>query len=422
MQQSFLCIECKAEGSEFVCLCQFPLTNHLCKDHTGSHVQKTSLAFPHRISPLVIINDLTTKDRFEAHLKKLWKFELTKQSLREFCDRVNRWGEEMREVGDRAIEVFQTYRPAYQQTVDAASQNLVNQAEHLLQEIPKILDNPGYFPQDDLTLSCWEYISDQTDVLAPRFQQQVDCEMMLREFRTTVEVLGNELKEWNIGRERREKEEMMRRVAVFEGLNRDLQGKLEEMNQLRDVNRQKEKTEAELRTALAAKDVQIQEQKRSLEELRKSRQQELDLLDMEHQAELADIQSGLQGERAEIERQWQGLLQMDQTWWPDLVSRINVDTLICSIPYCVLWPLVGFTQRHTLESMDDPLTCLLPTVLCCIGAAINRSRLRQRHGIQGSFLIDLTLYSLGVWNSCLLAQERDARNNESARAYFYRRS
>lgn len=50
---------------------------------------------------------------------------------------------------------------------------------------------------------------------------------------------------------------------------------------------------------------------------------------------------------------------------------------------------------------------ILPVLLCGIGAAINRMRIGLRHRVNTSFWYSSLMYATGLYNYCLLVQERD---------------
>jgi hypothetical protein len=351
--------------ADYVCLCRFPLTQFLCKEDIPTHQRKLSSSFIHRTVPLSLRDFLNTKEEFDTYLKRLGNFERMKHELGVIIERANQWNDQLTETSDVAISTVQGFQPAYKQTIENACQNLRDQANWAVQEVQKMLEIPGYLPQDDLTASCWVYISGQTDQFAPRLVLG-DHENVLREYRFSVESLAQGLRDLNIGRERRDIEEMGRRLNAADNTIRGLNAQIEELGKLRGVNMEKEKTEAELRAALAAYETRLTHLNHTLEELRKSHDNELDLIEIEHHAELESIQRGLQGEREEMDRQWPTLLSHDQAWWSDLVSRINADTILCCLPYCILWPIAELSQRNSDVGINDILTLLFGTVLCCV--------------------------------------------------------
>lgn len=413
-----LCSECKVNYADCVCLCRYPPSQYLCNNDLQNHMLKLNSPFPHRFMPISMLEFLKTQENFDACLRQHSNFERMKHELSEVVARADARSDQLNETCDLAINTIQAFRPFYQQVIYNSGQSLKDQVNWVVEEISRMLQAPGSLPQNDLAASCWNYVSGQTDRLIPRFVLNEDPDALLREYRLSVDSLVQGLSDQTIGRERRETEEMGRKLVAADSAVRDLNAQIAEMGQLQGVIVQKEKTVEELRTTLAAYDVRLQHLNNTLQEVRKAQENELDQVELEHQSELASIQAGLIGEREELDRQWRELLGHDQAWWPDLVSRINADTILCCVPYCLLWPMVGFAQRNTDVEMDDVMTFLLPTLLCCVGAAINRTRLRQRRRVQGSFLIDLSLYFLGVWNACLLEQERDTRG--MAHAHFYR--
>ena len=64
----------------------------------------------------------------------------------------------------------------------------------------------------------------------------------------------------------------------------------------------------------------------------------------------------------------------------------------------------------TGESMVVPF--ILPCLLCCIGGAMNRGKIREKHKLDGSFVVDCLLHwCLGC---CATTQEyREARKREN---------
>lgn len=103
--------------------------------------------------------------------------------------------------------------------------------------------------------------------------------------------------------------------------------------------------------------------------------------------------------------------------WKDeifnLEAQITAVALCCCLPLSLCWPLVGLWQavnndRSTCfcDICEGTFVCLLPTLLCCLGAAINRSRYMRGLGVKTSFLLDLSLFSMHIWNACLICQER----------------
>lgn len=414
------CSECTVRNADFVCLCCFPLSQFICNDDRQNHMLKLKLnsPFPHRLVPISMRDFLNTQESFDTCLKQYGNFERMKHELLEIVAKADTRTDQLNETCDLVVSTVEAFRPFYQRVIDSSVQSLKGQTHWVVQEIGRMLEAPGFLPQNDLATSCWAYVSGQTDRFAPRFVLNEDPDTLLREYRLSAESLFNGLRDQNIGQERREIDDLGRRLFAADSAIRDLNTQIAEMGQLQGVVAQKEKSEAELRSTLAAYEVRLQHLNRTIEEVRKSHENELEQIEFDHKSELANIQKGLIGEREELDRQWRELLGHDQAWWPDLVSRIDADSLMCGLPYCLCWPLVGFAQRNTDVEMDDGITFLLPTVLCCVGAAINRTRLRQRRRVQGSFLIDLTLYFLGVWNACLVAQEKDTRG--MAHAHFYR--
>lgn len=99
----------------------------------------------------------------------------------------------------------------------------------------------------------------------------------------------------------------------------------------------------------------------------------------------------------------------------NLASQIMTATLICYVPFCFCWPLVGLWQAVNRERLDPSLcgchiwtgiyTCCLPTFLCCVGAALNRRAFMLSAGLETNFLLELSLFSMHVWNACLVCQE-----------------
>lgn len=100
----------------------------------------------------------------------------------------------------------------------------------------------------------------------------------------------------------------------------------------------------------------------------------------------------------------------------NLNEQIRFTTLCCCLPLCLCWPLVGLWQAVNFSNLDDgccsiipaSFRCLLPTCLCCVGAALNRRFLMKWAGVKTtSFLEELSLYSMHIWNACLVCQEAE---------------
>ena len=250
------CVECTVHSADFVCLCRFPLTHFICKEDISTHQRKPSSSFLHRPVPVSLRDFLNTQEEFDTYLKRLGNFERMKYELGVMIERTNQWNDQLTETTEVAISTVQAFQPAYKQTVEIACQHLRDQANWAVQEVQKMLEIPGYLPQDDLTASCWVYVTGQTDQFAPSLVLG-DHENVLREYRFSVESLVQGLRDLSIGRERRDIEEMGRRLNAADNTIRGLNAQIEELGKLRGVNMEKEKTEAELRAALAAYETRL---------------------------------------------------------------------------------------------------------------------------------------------------------------------
>lgn len=103
----------------------------------------------------------------------------------------------------------------------------------------------------------------------------------------------------------------------------------------------------------------------------------------------------------------------------NLPSQIMTATLCCCAPFCLCWPLVGLWQAMNNDNLDKTwcgcdifagaYICILPTLFCCVGAALNRSAYMQKAGLKTSFLVDLSLFSMHIWNACLVCQETEVQ-------------
>jgi hypothetical protein len=113
------------------------------------------------------------------------------------------------------------------------------------------------------------------------------------------------------------------------------------------------------------------------------------------------------------------MTERDHVWWDSLLEKAKDKRTKQLAPLmCLCWPAVGLAQMLHYEKQLTEVrsyrtlakavgTMFLPIFLCCVGAAINRQLERRRRGVKGSFAMDVSLYCLHVWNSCLLAQEQD---------------
>jgi Cys-rich protein (TIGR01571 family) len=61
-------------------------------------------------------------------------------------------------------------------------------------------------------------------------------------------------------------------------------------------------------------------------------------------------------------------------------------------------------DRHILERSGGPIAYFCSCLLGCYGSAYNRTKIREKHEIRGSYLVDCVMYAccLGV---CAVVQE-----------------
>lgn len=75
--------------------------------------------------------------------------------------------------------------------------------------------------------------------------------------------------------------------------------------------------------------------------------------------------------------------------------------LVVLFPFC--YPIFQGCTVHNATGEPWSKACFCPLLLCCIGAAINRGKIRDRYLINGSFCEDCLTHCL--CSCCALCQE-----------------
>lgn len=82
------------------------------------------------------------------------------------------------------------------------------------------------------------------------------------------------------------------------------------------------------------------------------------------------------------------------TWEADFCGCTNVPVACCLILHGG-WLGLACVQCENKKEMDGDgghIACLLACCLCCIGAAMNRGKVREKYSLGGSCFIDCILY------------------------------
>ena len=326
--------------AEFVCCCNWPLSQFFCSDDLAKHTACPSSAFPHRPLPISVLNKLTLKPQFDQFLVRSDELELEKVQLLEEIDKRAKMSDKFNEMCGHTICKLQELQVWYRTKVDTECQNLKEEVQMLINEEGRRLTEFESMTQDLLPKNVNQSILD----LRKKLLSMKSDKFLNFKFAKSLQVLVSEYRNG-----------MNAKKIISENKN------IQEFRATAGRYTKKLK-EAKLKGASSIS---------------------------------------------------------------NLEAQITTATLCCCLPFCLCWPLVGFWQamnRDNLESgcgcdiIQGTYLCLLPTLLCCLGAAINRRTYMQRVGIKTNFLVDLSFFSMHIWNTCLVCQEA-----EIAKTYHLRR-
>lgn len=350
-----ICVTCATHPAVSICLCNWPIKQLFCPEDLPKHKATPSASFPHRDMPVALLDVLNTKEDFDVFLRRVQRFESVKHDLGEKIVKANEWARGLDLICEQAINKIREFHANNRQKLEVYCRDLTEQVNVAMKELERIMKEPGSEAYDALVASCWKFISEQSTNFAPELNLEGESEGFMRAARKKIGELSNEL-----GNVRFEKWIMPR-------------------------------------PAEAAKPI----------------------IPNPGEFALAITSGGISSwlPRDKSARAYASGPNSD--WLSSLHSKISLCTLLCCLPMFMCWPIVGLCQSRDYYStrpatfstkIKSLILCLLPTLTCCFGAAINRTRQRRDSLIEGSFLLDLSFYCLGVWNTCLLLQEMDQKN------------
>ena len=388
---SNLCVLCKSMDAEFICLCQFPLTHYLCRNDVENHKLKPTRGHQHRILPLSQPLPQTEVE-YDQCIARSQNLETAGGDLEKRLRQSAMWATDLDGICDDGIGRIQAIREQYRGWLIQIHQSIDRAVTSSIASLTNNLANSSFQPECDLTRECWDFMNDKATTFETELGLDEDPNDWLATFRQAVEQISS----LNVNKEK----------GVIEDLRKQLTASstkiTEQTKMLRDNEREYQREREQLRNQQSVTNQRIRQ---NLEEAK------------------TQLQARLEADMAVTNQHWDEMLRRDHVWWDSLLEKAkNRRAKQLALLLCLCWPAVGLAQmlhyEEQLPAVERSYTTLakavgigcLPIWLCCVGAAINRQMERKRRGVKGSFAMDVSLYCLHVWNSCLLAQEKDTHH------------
>lgn len=371
------CVECKADVTEFVCLCEWLPRQHLCgKCMSESVSHRPSEKSPHYKIPFSLSLTLTDQSDYERVVQRMGKFEETKGVLKEKEEEAQSMENECNEVIERVKPRISKFHDEKMAKLQAYRQQL-STASTSEEEIQKMIFDPNYKSTNPTVLACWEYINGTTETLRLNPDLPSNLTEEYQELLTSLDPSKPSPITQEIERSQKIFDECEEEKLREQKTLSEIQGKVS------DLNHRNEELKAEAKTA-----------ENNLFELRV----QIDELKFE----ISKVQNAIPKVK---ERQYPSLFSVFDR---RLMWRKAYE---CGLAACC-FVYVGYKQMQFAKNLKMTpavqLDMLLSAALCgSFGAAVNRLRIVGANGMARKYSIRKwdCMYSLGFCNYCLLQQE-----------------
>ena len=369
------------DRADYVCLCKWPLPV-LCSDHVANHCAKPPTGRPHLSKPISYHDLIPSEADFPRVTNLIEKSEGMKLGLangiREEVLRVESDANKAyMEIEERLPQFHQEYLSEIRTATGKHEQAVATAAE----EMEKMIIRPEYRSTDKLALACWgemetlagepllppDEIQEFIDKMSERYQK-VDQAL----YRTPGETVSSDL-------------EKLKTVLIEK--QRDENRLLANQTVLRN-------SIAETQLALEATRREVELVQRNILAVRKNI-----LKTNEEVGRLNKDYSAIQHKK------------FPNFWTHFCEGELRLEAMNCLL-YTCCYPILGWMQSKFAGSLGVTSfvkmeMCLLPTLCCCFGAAVNRFRIAALNGLvkHVSFSSGL-LYCLCLCNYCLIQQEK----------------
>lgn len=340
-------------------------------------------------------------------MKRSSHYEKVKYDLTERVAKVGEWHTKLDETCEYAVGKIQAFQREYGGKLTNYHQNLAENAQLAILDIDQLMLYPDYRPLSAITRNCWRFINDEKCAFIPDVEMETDPERVLQGLRDNVEQLVQRLKDpINIGKEDDIVIDLRGKLTAADAKAQDFLKRLQAMEiankkEVEKLDRQRAAEVNELREKLAAASEKITPGlTQELIDDRTKEQQNTMIYDRELEGVKAEVHE-LRAQRRAV----RSLLNRHDQTWPKFQETVPWNEVWC----CILWPLIGLyhNPHFEAEEWEKAEMFLLPLLSGCIGAAINRTRIGLRHGVNSSFLKNLLLYSTVVCIPFLLVQEKE---------------
>lgn len=402
MANTMICTTCTQQAAECMCLCQWPV-QLLCQRDLAFHATKISTLYPHRLLNITSYSAIgNSRAEFDQFVQRLERVEKVKAALWSAVEQEKSRIQELDQVCMQMTDQVQGFRDSYRLQLEAKSNAASQQVNSALVEVQEALDNSSYKIQDQLARKCWEYISGQS----ASFEGNLNIEsvpVLLVQFKEAADRLRNGLQRGNLEETNPEKIEIEKLKQANSRIMLEL-----------DVEK---KRVSLLEVDLQSQNLQVQELEKNNRTLTKQTETQQSQLAKE-ESKVKKLESKLNTKEVREEKRKNG----EKTCWESCSSFLKLVMCYCCArtgewqlpsafeilccPCMMMWPCAACAQAFYLgeynkRNINECGVCLLTTCLCCVGAAINKSRIREDK-LNAGFLLDLCLFSMHCWNSCLV--------------------
>ena len=159
-------MHCNKDRPEFVCLCEWPLSQYLCANcaKTASSHNSTSKS-PHHKVKISLAGALTEKSDFDRVLSLMDKYKKMEGELKEMEGRAQSMEEECIGMFEMANSRTANFHHEQQEKMRLYREQLSAVVSNSISEVGKMIFSPTYKSTNQATLSCWNYVNGSTTSL-----------------------------------------------------------------------------------------------------------------------------------------------------------------------------------------------------------------------------------------------------------------